>query len=295
MEMHMIDIKILTFLKVVQHRNYTKAAAELNMTQPAVSQHIRKLEQYYGCKLIDIVGKSVRLTAQGEALYTYANFQAANERQLVNQLNKLETPMKIGATLSIADYYLPPYLSAYLGTHDELISVTVKNTKTIIDMLLKNELYCAFIEGIFDKSLFRFHEFCRTKFVPVARKGHPLDGVAAAISDIHKYTLLLREEGSGTREIYENYLHQNNDTIRSASRIQEISSFGIIKKILSCSDSVSFMYEDVAAPEIARGELCCLSIRHFAIERPLYFIYPSNSLMRDKNESFYQKLRECMT
>ena len=113
----MIDIKILTFLKVVQHRNYTKAAAELNMTQPAVSQHIKKLEQYYGCKLIDIVGKSVRLTAQGEALYTYANFQAANERQLVNQLNRLETPNKIGATLSIADYNMPPYLGTTAEKH----------------------------------------------------------------------------------------------------------------------------------------------------------------------------------
>ena len=286
----MIDFKIFTFLKVVQHKSYTKAAAELYITQPAVTQHIKKLEEHYGCKLIDIVGKSVKLTAQGELLYTYANFQIANEKQLINQLQKVETPMKIGATLSIADYYLPPYLSAYLEKYDELFSVTVKNTHDIIDMLLKNELYCAFIEGIFDKSLFHYDEFCRTNFLPVARKGHPLEGIQAAISDVHQYPLILREEGSGTRKIYENYLYQNNDTIHSAGKIQEISSFQILKKVLRNSDGISFMYEEVAKQEVERGELCYLTLQNFSIERPLYFVYPSNSLMKGSNALFYKKL-----
>ena len=65
----MLDTKIFTFLKVAQHRNYTRAAAELNLTQPAVTQHIKKLEEYYNCTLIDIDGKSVKLTEQGKLLY----------------------------------------------------------------------------------------------------------------------------------------------------------------------------------------------------------------------------------
>lgn len=286
----MIDIKIFTFLKVVQYQSYTKAAAKLNITQPAVTQHIQKLESYYDCKLIDIIGKSFKLTPQGEALYNYANFQVANEKQLINQIEKVKTPLKIGATLSIADYYLPAYLSTYIGHYDELISVTVKNTKLIIEMLLKNELYCAFIEGIFDKSLFQFYEFYNTRFLPVAKKGHALEGLEANISDIHKYPLILREEGSGTREIYQNYLYQNNDTIHSACKILEISSFGIIKKILSNSDAISFMYEEVARREVEAGELCYLNIKNYSISRPLYFIYPSNSLVKEKNEQFYKKL-----
>lgn len=286
----MLDPKIFTFLEVAKYKNYTKAAAHLNLTQPAVTQHIKKLEEYYGCSLIDISGKSVKLTAQGEALNNYANFQIANEEQLINQIKKIETPIKIGATLSIADYYLPPYLSSYLANNDELVSLTVKNTKSIIDMLLNNELYCAFIEGIFDKSLFHFYEFYSTRFLPVARKGHPLEGVEASISDIHKYPLILREEGSGTREIYENYLYQNNDSILSATKVYEISSFGVIKKVLSTSDAISFMYEEVAKQEVEKQNLCYLSIKDYSIERPLYFIYPSNSLMKKRNELFYEKL-----
>lgn len=286
----MIDIKMFTFLKVAQHRNYTKAAADLNLTQPAVSQHIKKLEEYYNCSLIEIHGKSVKLTEQGKLLYNYANFQNANEKQLINQMKKVETPIKIGATLSIADYYLSSYLNSYLLQYDDILSVTVKNTETIIDMLLNNELYCAFIEGIFDKSLFHYYEFLTTRFLPVARKGHPLEGMEITISDIHKFPLILREKGSGTREIYENYLYQNNDSLLSASKIYDFSSFGLIKDAIKSTDAISFMYEEVAKEEVARGELSYLNIKDYSIRRPLYFIYPSNSLMKDKNELFYKNI-----
>lgn len=286
----MLDIKIFTFLKVAQYRNYTKAAADLNLTQPAVTQHIKKLEEYYNCSLINIEGKSVKLTEQGKLLYNYANFQNANEEQLKKQMRKIETPIKIGATLSIADYYLPNYLSSYFQDNDEVISITVKNTESIIEMLLNNQLYCAFIEGIFDKSLFNYYEFTNTRFLPVARRGHPLEGKPITIADIHKYPLILREKGSGTREIYENYLYQNNDSLLSVSRIYEFSSFGIMKSVIKNTDAISFMYEEVARDEVNRGELSYLSIKDYSIKRPLYFIYPSNSLMKEKNELFYKKI-----
>lgn len=286
----MLDHKIFTFLEVARVKNYTKAAQKLNLTQPAVTQHIQKLEEYYQCKLIDISGKTVKLTPQGEALSNYANFQISNEKQLINQIKKVETPIKIGATLSIADYYLPPYLSYYLEHYDELFSVTVGNTKSIINMLLNNELYCAFIEGIFDKSIFRYYEFSKTRFLPVAKKGHPFDGRTVSLDEIHKYPLLLREEGSGTREIYESYLYQNNDSLLTPFKIYELSSFGAIKNILKSSDAISFMYEEVAKQEIERGDLCYLTIENYFIERPLYFIYPTNSLMKSRNEKFFEKI-----
>jgi DNA-binding transcriptional LysR family regulator len=288
----MIDLKIFTFLKVAELRNYTRAAEALNLTQPAVSQHIQKLEAYYNCSLIKIKGKSIELTSQGHALYNYGHFQIANEIQLKDQINKVETPIKIGATLSVADYYLPEYLSQYLKFHREPFSVTVRNTKDILEMLLKNELYCAIIEGIFDKSIFNYYELVKTKFLPVARKGHPLEGIKTNIEAVHSYPLLLREEGSGTREIYENYLYQNNGSLMSASKVYEISSFGLIKKILSSSDSISFMYEGVALKEVENKDLCYLEIDNFNIERPLYFIYPENSLMKNKIETFYETLIE---
>ncbi|WZL81937.1 LysR family transcriptional regulator [Vallitaleaceae bacterium 9-2] len=286
----MLDVKLQSFLKVVELKNYTQAAKALNLTQPAITQHIKKLEEHYQCKLIQIIGKSVHLTAQGEALYHYANLQMANEDLLMNQLQKVAMPIKIGATLSIAQYYLADELSAYMGRSDDALSLTVKNTQSIIEMLLNNTLYCAFVEGIFDKSLFAYKQFCTTRFLPVARQNHPLAGRTIQRVDTYAYPLILREQGSGTREIYENYLYQNNDTIHLAKKIYEISSFGVIKKILKDTDAISFMYEKVAWQEVLDRQLCYLDIQDCHIHRPLYFIYPKNSLMKNTIETFYRRL-----
>jgi len=62
--------------------------------------------------------------------------------------------------------------------------------------------------------------------------------------------------------------------------------------MLSHTEAVSFMYEEVAREEVEKGELCYLTIEDYNIERPLYFIYPNNSLMKERNELFYQKLTE---
>lgn len=288
----MLDHKLYTYLKVVELKSYTKAAEALNLTQPAVTQHIKKLEEFYDARFIEVKGRSLHLTEQGRLLYSYANYQMANEEQLRAQMRKMDIPLKVGATLSIADYYLPGYLSAYLDQSDSLLSITVKNTESIIEMLLKNELYCAFIEGIFDTSLFHYKEFVTTRFMPVARTGHPLAGRKVEMSEILNFPLILREKGSGTREIFENYLYEHNESLLSASRVYEVSSFGILKKLIQHSDAITFMYEGVPRREIEERELTFLDIKDYEIRRPLYFIYPNHSLMKERNEEFFRTLMQ---
>lgn len=290
----MLDPKILTFLKVAEVKHFTRAAQALNLTQPAVSQQIHRLEDHYGAKLVMISGKGVRLTAAGEALLRYAHLQLANETQLLAQLDHIEPPLRIGATLSIADYYLPSGLVPYLERTGEPVSVTVQNTQTILELLLTNGLDCAFVEGIFDQTVFHHEEFIRTQFVPVARRDHPLSGQTASLAQIHEYPLILRETGSGTREIYETFLYEQNDTIRSARVIHEIASFRLIKAILADTDGISFMYEGVAGPEIQAGQLEILHLAGFSIQRPLCFIWPRNSLTGPRNEAFFQRFMQAM-
>lgn len=286
----MLDSKILTFLKVAQLKNYTKAAEELHLTQPAVSQHIKKLEEYYGCKLIRVSGKSVGLTEGGKNLYHYANLQLANEYQLMGRLEGVARPLHIGATLSIADYYLPTHLIPYIAEQKHAFRVTVNNTENLISMLLNGNLDCAFIEGIFEKDLFQSRIFCETRFLPVARAGHPLAEKTATLPRFHEFPLALREQGSGTRDIMENYLYQQNDSIHSFPYLIEMNSFDMIKQFLIHSDAISFMYEEVAHKEVEQGELCYLSLHKYLIKRPLYFIYPKNSLSKERYEEFYRSL-----
>ena len=288
----MLDQKLLTFIKVVEYKNYTKAAEALNLTQPAVSQHIKKLEAHYGLPLIEMKGKAINLTKQGEIVYNYVQVQRANEAHLVKKLNRVSQPIRIGATLSIADYYLPHYLNQYVTKGYEDISVTVNNTQVMLQKLLDDELDGAFVEGIFDKDMFKYEAFTRAQFKAVVRQGHPLLGQTRQLKDLYAYPLILREQGSGTRNIFEQYLKEQNDSLLSFKKIYEIGSFMLLKSLLKQTDAVSFMYENVALREVEDQTLAYVALSDVSIERPLYFIYPKHSLKSEKVKTFFNHFLE---
>lgn len=287
----MLDIKILTFIKVVETKSYTAAAEELHMTQPAVTQHIHRLEEHYGRRLIEFAGRSLELTEAGRIFYEYANLQKANETLLTQKLSGVTKTLRIGATLSIADYYLPDALNRYLLRERQGIRMFVANTDTLLERMIQGELDCAFVEGNFDRTVFEAREFCRARFLPAVSVNHPLAGKKVDFEELYTYPLILREPGSGTRALLENYLSQRNDSPESFVRLIEMNSFVMIKKLLQVSQAVSFVYEMVAAEEAGRGELGFLDIKGYEVSHPLHFIYLKNCMEREEAEIFYEKLK----
>lgn len=283
----MLDQKLQTFLSVVELRSYTLAAQALHITQPAVSQHIRKLEEHYGVQLIDFAGHQLSLTRAGELLYRYAAFQSANEKRLLEQLSKQARTLRVGATLSIADYYLPPLLSPVLARGFRSLVLRVGNTEEMLDSCVRGELDCALIEGIFHDDDFCSHVFRTASFLPVAAAGHPLSQGGHRLAELFRYPLILREPGSGTRAILENQLFQSGSSPQAFADLLECGSFRMIKEILKQTNAISFMYEQVAAQEVEAGALTYLTLTDCQIRRPLYFVYPKNSVSRNVCQSFY--------
>lgn len=286
----MLDNKLFTFLKVIEMKSYTAAAEELHLTQPAVTQHIRKLEEHYGCKLIDFSGHSVRLTEAGKALYHYSNLQLSNEKQLINNINSIVKTLHVGATLSIADYYLQSILTKYIAHENCSFNVTVGNTEFLLERLMHGELDCAFIEGIFDTNLFEAYVFCQADFLPVVSSKHYLCKKTVSLQQLYDLPLVLREKGSGTRAILQNYLYQQNSSINSFKRIIEMGSFCMIKQMIKNSEAVTFMYENVAKNEVKQGELYFLNLERFSIRRSLHFVYLKNSISKEKYKQFYYSI-----
>lgn len=152
----MLDAKIQTFLEVAAQGSYTRAAERLHLTQPAVTQQIHRLEEHYGHRLVDTCGRVVRLTEAGMLLEHHASMQLANERRFMERMAAEEPPLSLGATLSIADYYLPgPLARALAGGLAP--RVTVGNTQVLTGRMLAGELDCALVEGLFDRTLFEAH------------------------------------------------------------------------------------------------------------------------------------------
>ena len=298
----MLDMKILTFLEVVKSGSYTTTAQVLHMTQPAVTQHIQKLEEHYQCKLFTQKGRAMGLTKDGKTLLHFTQIQQSNEEQLKDALKKIKNPLRIGSTLSIADYYLPPFMVRFFEEERTSVEIVVSNTRVLLDGLVKGKLDCAFIEGIFDRKLFEAKLFHTANFIPVVSKNHPYANQKIPLSDLYNFPLVLRERGSGTRAILENYLAQENNTIGSFAQVWEVGSFMLIKEILENSNGVSFMYAAVAKKEIREDKLATVFIEKYQVEHALQFVYLKNGAKEEELLKFYyeeiikmkQKLLGCI-
>ncbi len=259
----MLDHKIETFLTVVKYKSYTKTAEILHMTQPAVTQHIHKLEAYYNCKLVDSSQHTIKITNAGKRLYTYLSLQQANEKHFFHLLKNTVRPLCIGASLSIADYYLPQFLIKNLLTDKDRIRITVENTTNLLKKLQNGDIDCAFVEGIFDTAFFETKLYKNESFIPVVASTHPLSNKEVTLQQLQDYPLILREPDSGTREILENWLSQRNVSPQSFQTVIEIGSILLIKKLISQSSAVTFLYEGVVKKELSNGKLAHVNEKIF--------------------------------
>ena len=274
----MLDAKILTFLEVARLGSYTRAAECLHLTQPAVTQQIHRLEEHFGRRLVDTRGRGVRLTRAGEELKKHVQIELVNERRLMQRMAAGVPPLRLGATLSIADYYLPKPLAGVLAS-GEAPRVCVGNTQTLTRRMLEGELDCALVEGLFDRALFEPHRWRTARFVAAARAGHPLAGQPCTMNSLCACRLLVRERGSGTRAVLESALFARGMDLSSFACTAELGSFGLIKAALAATDAVTFLYEGVLVDDAG---LAVLDVTDFALERPLYFLTPLGSSERER-------------
>ena len=153
----MLDFRIDTFLTVCEYMNYTRAAEALCITQPAVSQHIRWLENQYGVPLFRYTGHHLTLTPAGEALRRVASTMKQDALSLRRQLNLAEEAagaLCFGATPTVSTYLLPAPLAAYHKDHPGApITLRVSNTQRLCEMLDGGRLISPLWRAIFTKGI----------------------------------------------------------------------------------------------------------------------------------------------
>ncbi len=290
----MLDFRHQTFLALCANGSFTKAAEELHITQPAVSQHLKYLEEYYNCKLYEMVGRTLKLTSQGKMLREYATTVSSDSMHLKKTMTASKTATKefsFGATLSIGEYVMPEILSRLLSQHPEMkFSMTVANTERLLDRLNHGDLDFILVEGVFDKSEYDATLFSMERFVPVCS---PLSEYAEQIIDfpeLGKNRLILREKGSGTREILENILHEHNYSLHAFDRLIEIGNMAAIKQLVSRNLGVTFLFEVAAKKEIEEGLLSVIRIPAFSEEREFNFVMLKNSFFRSRYMEIFDML-----
>ena len=282
----MLDFRHETFLTLASCSSFTKAAALLHITQPAVSQHIRFLEEYYGCKLVDTSGRKTVLTPQGVLLKEFAMTVSSDAKTLRENMLSAQAdtlPISFGATLSIGEYVMPEILSRLLTEYPEMkIHMSVANTHVLLERLNNGELDFILVEGLFDKSAYDATLFSQEKFIAVCSPQSEFARGKAGFEKITGSRLILRERGSGTREIFENILQKNNLSLHAFEKVIEIGNMAAIKKMVSMGLGITFLFEAAARQEIESGELSIIDIHGFSEQREFNFVLLKNSFFRSR-------------
>ena len=239
----MLDFRMDTFLAVCRHRNYTRAAEELNITQPAVTQHIQYLQSYYGVKLFSYQNKRLALTEEGELLRNAALCMLHDEEKLKRDVKDLRLgrrSIRFGATLTIGEYLLPERLAAYMKRNPRVdVHMLVENTQILLRMINDGELDFAVVEGYFRKSEYDYIIWSQEPYVCVCAAAHPLAQAAPRpLSALFGENLILRNQGSGSRDVLERVLEERNHHVGDFRHIVEISDLFVIKELVK-ADSAS--------------------------------------------------------
>ena len=242
----MLDHRMHTFLMLCETMNYTQAAQRLHVTQPAVTQHIRALEAYYGCKLFQYDGKKLTKTSEGALLEQAGHAMRYRESRTIEQLRaKPGQHLSLGATKTIGEFVIPGQISRFLADPDHTIRVEVDNTEKILGLLDKGELDLALIEGFFSRTRYDSQLYRREPFVGLCSTDHPFAGKTVSLDMLLQETLLLREEGSGTRKILEDLLGEVNHTVADFRRVMTVSNFGLISRLAEAGNGITFAYAAV--------------------------------------------------
>ena len=275
----MIDERLLSLYILSKEKNYTKTANTLNLTQPAISHHIKSLEKEYNQKLIVKKGKNLTLTPAGEILVQYYDkFKSLDVRmnEDITNINSLNKFIDIGITLTAGEYLIPSILNIIIKSIPNIsINFHTDNMEKIYKGVKNDVLDFAIIEGQFPKET-SINSFllAEDEMILVTSPSHTFKNMKKINRLLlQKERLILRQRKSNTRTLIEEFLNNNGDSISRYNVMLELENINLIKELVSQNYGVSILPRSVCQQEIKKGKLIEVELEDFHIHRGIYIVY----------------------
>lgn len=292
----MLDFRVNTFIELCRTKNYTKTAENLHMTQPAVTQHIKYLEEFYKCKLFNYNKKVLTITEQGKMLYKYLLTLSSDERKMqeeILEVSCLKRTLNFGATLTIGEYAMPKIIEGLSRKFPDInINFKIRDTKELLDDLQNGKIEFALVEGYFEKTDYESYVFTKEKFVGICSSKNSLANQKCSFEDLLDKRLILREEGSGSRDIFEKILYDNNLSIKNFKNKYEIENINVIKELVKKDVGISFIYKKAVEKEIESEKISIIDIKNNDEEREFNFVFLKNSFHKKEYKEWYNILKK---
>lgn len=272
----MLDKRYQTLISLAETQSFTQTAKQLFITQPAVSQQIASLETELKFPLIIHEHNRIALTTAGFKLANFAKHTSLESQKVISSLKTETEHLKMGCTLSLSSTILPKFIQQ-LSTRANVVTTKINNTQHILQNIRDGKVDFGLIEGNFDKEEFDSFFVQKESFICVTHNS--IGG--NSIEDLFNQTLLLREPGSGSRNIFENWLATQNYRITDFKNVIEIASPSAIVELLKQSSGISFMYQSLVANELKSEQLKKLDLTGFHVEHPINLVFLKNSYFKE--------------
>jgi DNA-binding transcriptional LysR family regulator len=261
------------FATAARFASFSRAAEALLISQSAVSKGVREFERQLGMRLFERGTGKVVLTEPGEILLRHADLLFAAERGAEAELQSLrglaQGRLHVGASTTIATYILPPLLGAFHEAHPAIhLRLTSANTRDVANLLIAKAIDLAFIEGPIDIPGLTLIPWRLDELVVVAAPSHPLAATRYVTpADLARYRHIIREPGSGTREVTEAALRDHGIT---PAEIMEVGSTEAIMHCAAAGLGIAIVSKAAAADKTALGSLSIVQVNGLTIARSLY-------------------------
>jgi DNA-binding transcriptional LysR family regulator len=293
----MDDHKLKVFCTVAETKSFSKASEIIHLTQPAVSLQIQALEEIYGTRLFDRSNNTVVLTRAGTLLYKYAReilaLYSSAEKEIGEITGLVKGNLSVGASTTIANYLLPAVIVAFRKKYPKIrVNLQVGNTKAVVDFLNSGNIDIGLVEGDVQRQKIVNEKFLTDELVLIMSPAHTwAKRRDISISEITQEPFIIREEGSGTRQMIEKNLEKQGISPQDLKISLILGSTESIRSAVEDGMGVSIISAWAAKKEARYGTLKIATFKDIKLLRDFSLIFPKGYIKSHTVEQFLEFLK----
>ncbi|CAM2821620.1 LysR family transcriptional regulator [Paenibacillus sediminis] len=287
-----------TFYTVAERGSFSAAAQVLHMTQPAVTMQIQGLEEYFGTKLLHRSTKKIELSEAGQTLLPYARkaieLMRETDLSMSRYTHMLEGRLLLGASLTIGEYVLPRLLGPFSKQYPHIsIMMKVMNTTQILEYIENHQLNFGLIEAPIHHPDMVIEPVMEDELKLIVSAQHPLAAFDQVdLEEVITYPFVLREKGSGTRQVMEEQFIAKKLDPNTIHTVMELGSTGAVKSAVEEGFGITMLSPSSVKHEIALGLLKMINIRDASFKRQFFSIHLKSTLLPISAVTFLEFMKQ---
>jgi DNA-binding transcriptional LysR family regulator len=267
--------QLRAFCAVVERESFSRAAAILGVTQPAVSQQVRSLEKRVGIQLLDRSGRRVVPTDAGARLYRSAQRLLTLEEQMLAELGEprfgpLTGSLEIGASTGPAAIVVPLLLCEFHQANPSLdVRLSVHDTQTVVSLVAERELELGIVGAARRRRAVEFEPFFSDEVILICPPGHSSAGRTIAVDELPEIPLILMQDGAGVRQLLEDELRRQGKRLRDLNVELVLGLQESVKSAVQAGHGATFISRRAVEADLAAGTLAEIRVGGLDLQRQI--------------------------